>query len=69
MTRPGKIPHYVLTSHKSEQGRDCAYCHSSETQGRGFRCKLGLPMVAESCPSYRDSRKPSSLPPGYTENP
>lgn len=44
----------------------CAWCRNSETKGPSFICRKGLPMNAESCTEWKDSRKASSV---YEERP
>lgn len=44
------------------RGPDCAFCRSSELDGKRYVCKRALPMQAATCADYRDSRKPSTIP-------
>lgn len=45
--------------------KDCAYCRSSEWKPIGYQCKRGLPMDAQACPEWRDSRTSSSSAPEF----
>lgn len=43
------------------KGRDCAWCRNSQApskKAQPFVCKLGKPMDATSCSTFRDSRQP-----------
>lgn len=49
---------------KRTRGADCFCCRSAAVEMIDGKfeniCQKGLPMDANNCPSYRDSRKPSS---------